>query len=271
MEDYYAILGVSSSASAAEIKRAFRKKAKELHPDIYAHAAVETSSTQEEHERALRQLIRAYEAVMDANKRSQFDFFYQKKQQHPVSFDYRHWLTEQTDPKNRAILIVFDLFHNNEDAAVSEFLRLRNHVHDFVFSDYFSREEFMDFGFVLAEELFFRNEYYESFLLLEHIITEENKKAYFRHFFPEVLILAHKLICEKIVHVFDDDSVLDCCEAAVAFGFPKADEAVLFKIMAEIYYRMGDTANSRMCAAEALRLHPRIRGSIKLKKMYKEL
>ncbi|MBN1617215.1 MAG: DnaJ domain-containing protein, partial [Spirochaetales bacterium] len=34
MEDCYQILGIPSSASASEIKRAFRRKAKELHPDI---------------------------------------------------------------------------------------------------------------------------------------------------------------------------------------------------------------------------------------------
>ncbi len=31
--DYYDILGISSSASATDIKRAFRRLAKKLHPD----------------------------------------------------------------------------------------------------------------------------------------------------------------------------------------------------------------------------------------------
>ena len=192
IEDYYEILNVSPSASTAEIKRAFRKKAKELHPDIPHN--VRNTSGKKANEQALMRLIRAYEALLDAKRRAEFDFFYNKVAKKDERFDYRTWLKEQTDPESRATLIFFDLFHNAEDEAVQEFLRLRSVQPSFSLRRYFSRGDFMDCGFVLAEELYFRNHYYESFLLLDLIIREEQKQAYFRHFFPEVLILARKLI-----------------------------------------------------------------------------
>lgn len=268
IEDYYRILSISPTATTAEIKRAFRKKAKELHPDIPRNAQSTANAKANEH--ALRQLIRAYETLLDARRRADFDFFYSKTVHQPDTFNYRRWLQEQPDLASKAALIFFDLFHNEEDDAVALFLQLRELHTGFSLRPYFSRGDFMDCIFVLAEELYFRDHYYESFLLLEKIIREEQKQDYFRHFFPEVLLLARKLIREKIVHTLSDDLVLDCCESALDFGLSKADQAEILKKMAEIYYRIGDFATADGCAEASQRLNPRIRGISKLKKNYQE-
>lgn len=268
IEDYYTILNISPSASIAEIKRAFRKKAKELHPDIPHN--VRYTGGKKSNEQALLQLIRAYEALLDAKRRAEFDFFYNKAAKKTESFDYRTWLKEQTDTESKAMLIFFDLFHNAEDEAVEEFLRIRVVQPSFSLRRFFNRGDFMDCGFVLAEELSFRNHYYEAFVLLEQIIREEQKQAYFRHFFPEVLILARKLIREKLIYMLADDLILDCCEAALDFGLSKADNAEILKKMAEIYYRMGDFTTGDGCAAASVRMNPRIRGIATLKKNYQQ-
>ncbi|MGP1577193.1 MAG: J domain-containing protein [Treponema sp.] len=264
MENYYAILNVSPTASASEIKRAFRKKAKELHPDIPQNSTRHT--TAQKNVQALKLLIKAYKGLLDEKHREESEFLYRGQQEkQPYCFNYREWLLAQTDIKNRVLLILFDLFHNFEDNAVQEFLRLRAGNSGFMLSDHFRREDFMDCGFVMAEELFFRNEYYESFLLLEQIISLEQQKPYFRHFFPEVLVLARKLIREKIIYTLADDLVLDCCESALNFGLSKFDKAEILKKMAEIYYRIGDIAKSRECIDEAYGLYPRLKGLSNIK------
>lgn len=65
-KDLYQILGVERDASEADIKRAFRHKARELHPDVN-----KSPNAEEE----FKELNEAYDVLSDANKRAQYDRF----------------------------------------------------------------------------------------------------------------------------------------------------------------------------------------------------
>ncbi|MDR2898099.1 MAG: J domain-containing protein [Spirochaetaceae bacterium] len=248
MKDCYKILGVPPSASAAEIKRSFRKKAKLLHPDV---ADTDTDAFQE--------LLKAYEILSDVQQRRAFDSSYMmaRETRHmEETFNYRMWLLSKNDDKTRATLIFFDLLHDREDDAVEEYRTRRNSPEGFTLASWFSREDFMDCGFILAEELFFREDYYESFLLLAEIIRLEREKSYFLHFFPEVISLTKDLLRNKIAFSVCDELALDSWETALDLGFPRKDEAFFFRRMAEAYERMGDIYTAGICLKEALRLDP---------------
>lgn len=64
MSDYYEILEVSKEASKEEIKAAFRKKARTLHPDV---------NKAPDAEEKFKELGKAYETLMDDNKRATYD------------------------------------------------------------------------------------------------------------------------------------------------------------------------------------------------------
>jgi molecular chaperone DnaJ len=63
--DYYELLGVSREADDAEIKKAFRKLARELHPDINRHDPGA--------EEKFKEVAEAYEVLTDSERRAIYD------------------------------------------------------------------------------------------------------------------------------------------------------------------------------------------------------
>jgi len=64
--DYYEILGVARTASAAEIKSAYRKLVKKYHPDIYKG---------EDADARIKEINEAYEVLGDEQRRAAYDRF----------------------------------------------------------------------------------------------------------------------------------------------------------------------------------------------------
>ncbi|HEY9752074.1 MAG TPA: J domain-containing protein [Coleofasciculaceae cyanobacterium] len=65
--NYYAILGVARDASVEEIKRSFRRLARQYHPDL--------NPGDKQAEDKFKDLNEAYEVLSDSSKRSQYDQF----------------------------------------------------------------------------------------------------------------------------------------------------------------------------------------------------
>lgn len=65
-DDYYKILGVSRDASDAEIKKAYRKLAREFHPD-------RNPNNKTEAENKFKKINEAHEVLSDHDKRAQYD------------------------------------------------------------------------------------------------------------------------------------------------------------------------------------------------------
>lgn len=65
--DYYEVLGIDKNATDEEIKRAYRKKAKECHPDLHPN--------DKEAEARFKELNEANEVLSDPDKRARYDQF----------------------------------------------------------------------------------------------------------------------------------------------------------------------------------------------------
>jgi DnaJ-class molecular chaperone len=66
--DFYEVLGVSATASAAEVKAAYRSRAKATHPDLNPRLAGQSSDAL-----AFKQVAQAYEVLKDAHTRAAYD------------------------------------------------------------------------------------------------------------------------------------------------------------------------------------------------------
>ncbi|PKB62502.1 MAG: molecular chaperone DnaJ, partial [SAR202 cluster bacterium Ae2-Chloro-G3] len=64
--DYYDILGVGRGVGEEDIRKAFRKKAMEFHPDRNKSAGAEDK---------FKEINEAYQVLSDSNKRAQYDRF----------------------------------------------------------------------------------------------------------------------------------------------------------------------------------------------------
>ena len=106
-KDYYEILGVNKSATQDEIKSAYRKLAKQFHPDVY-------KGDRKVAEEKFKEISEAYEVLADQEKRKRYDrggMEYAEETFGPQGFDWSQFTRKQD---------VEDIFGNS---SIFDFLR----------------------------------------------------------------------------------------------------------------------------------------------------
>ena len=247
MKNYYELLGVGHHASAGEIKKAFREKAKRLHPDIAGNAA----------EGEMRKLLTAYQTLSSEERRWEYDRVYSRfasglaaNAAATPSFDYRAWLHEQgDDPAIQAKLMFFELLNLEDDEAIA--LWRKNGGINFPLEKYLHRDDWLDCCFILAEELDRRRHCYEAFRLLAVVIREERRLPYFRHFTVEIEKFLREIVRFRLRAQVDDETWIECLETLLALGFPARDNACWIRLLAKTFSDLGDNAAAQQILREA--------------------
>jgi len=103
--DYYEILGVSKDATEKELKKAYRKLAKQYHPDTY-------QGDKKEAEDRFKEISEAYEVLIDKDKRAKYDQIGSRVADDafgPEGFDWSHF-THSRDVEDIFGSAIFDSF-----------------------------------------------------------------------------------------------------------------------------------------------------------------
>jgi curved DNA-binding protein CbpA len=260
LKDYYAVLGLTHDASQKEIKAAFRKKAKQKHPDSGGKDM-----------ESIRLVLEAYHVLSDAKGRWEYDKKYKPSSgiKNDTEFNYRQWLLERIEISEYAAkLIFYDLLHGLEDEALVLYQKLFMASSPVKLERFFDRSEAMDAEFCIAEEFAKRQRYKESYEILYKLIMMEKEKPLFGHFFDVVLEQFRLLVIKDMFQVMKKAEMLDILDEALKLHSSKENDALFFKCRAEILLSDGKISEARQAIKSAYTLSPRI---LSIKKLFTSL
>ena len=251
--NHYRILGISPRASAVEIKRSFRRRAKELHPDTALAGSDER----------MRSLIDAYEVLSDPQRRISYDRTHASLFR-TVTFDYREFLRQRRhDYVSQTKLIFYDLLNSHDEEALETYEQLLMAHIDL--RKYMSHDDFMDCSFLLAEAFERRGDLVRSADIYRRLYLYERERPYFRHFIDEVVDRLRILTCFKMVPHLPAEVVIAHIEVLIDLEISRKDSAFFHKKIAEIYSGNGDNDRAAVHLRRGLSLDTKLAGVKKLK------
>jgi tetratricopeptide (TPR) repeat protein len=257
--NYYEILGVKQTSSFQDVKRCFRQRAKELHPDLQMSP---TPDSDEE----MKLLLKAYDILSNPRKRQEYDrlfFIYYHDPQ--IQFNYREFLkSRKNDLTSQTQLIFYDLLHSRAEEALGLYERLSS-APSFKLHRYLSWGDYMDCAFLLAEAFDARGEYFKAFSLFKQLYMAELSRPYFRHFIEEVTERIKILVCTRMIRILPPNMTLGFLRELLSFNFSHKDKAYFYKKMAELYYALGDNKKAIRSLKRGLQFNKKLSGVKKLK------
>ena len=272
MDSHYDILGIAPEASAKEVKSAFRKQAKRLHPDLARANGARGAAAEggegggRSRDAAMRRLLEAYAVLSDPEKRRAYDRSLRRRAAEESGFDYRKFLKARPgDLESQAKLVVYDLLHRLEDEAIEVYEKSKA-FGDFRLERWLERGEAMDAEFCLAEEYERRERWLKAYSLYRRLIVMELEKPTFRYFFDVVLLRFRTLLLLKMPKVLDEEDFMDRLEEAAALDLPRRDRAQLLRKKAEVQLRRHETQAAIESLRRAAELEPRLAGLAALKR-----
>jgi len=263
LKDYYAILGLKPNCGRTEVRRAYRAKAKEVHPDMSG----------EEGTARFLALKEAYEVLAGKATREAYDLTWRatRKKGKVTDWDYRDFLSgKKDDPESLARLICYDLLHDLDGEAVELYDEAQTGGF-FSLRKYLEREDFMDYAFMLAEAYLEQDALVKAYRLFRGIAELEEEDPYFKHFYVEVLDRMAAIVRHSLPDDPDNRLRMAFVTDLVKLSYHPREEARLRKLLSELLAAEGRDEDAAREIFRAYELAPRLPGLEETVKTLREL
>ena len=258
MTTYYEILEIHHNAPREAVKTAFRAMAKRYHPDFHPDRNAWA------HDR-IQEVLRAYEVLFDDEKRAVYDRTLSRLEARRGNA-YRESLMKRAhDPAACCQLVFLDLLEGRGAEGLALYERMRISRRAFSLKDHMPFRDYLDCGFLVAEEFERQHRPRAAFEQYREICREDRSRNYFRHFRAEILLRMRNLLLQLLE--MDDHLAyaLDGFSGELAEGMNRRERAFLYKKIAERFCRAGKEGLAKLTLLAALQLHPKMGGVKKIR------
>jgi len=253
MIDHYEVLGVDRKATKAQIKRAFRRLVKQVHPD-------KNPKDKGEAVKKFRAIIAAYETLMDDRKRALYDRVLSKYDRRVTRFHGGNG-TGSPAKLSKFDLILSELLSGRIEEAIRIYEGLTGEKGNLDLTEHMDYPDARDCEFLLAEAYQSLCRYEEAARLYERSLEHERYRPYFNKFTEEVISRLKRIYSRLLTQSRVPELSLLYIQKLIFLGGSKRQIAWAYKKLAELYFEFGQMENARMTLKKAFELCPRLPGS----------
>ncbi len=240
-KNYYEVLGVSSSASEEDIRRTYRQKVLEAHPD-------KNPERREWAEGRIRELIVAYEILSDEATRRALDSFLRASGSSRANGE--PFFFHRETPGCRALMILHCLVSGDcaRGAKILDEME-EEYGRDFLY-DYLAHEDYLDCLFLLAEHHIREKSFLSAAERLRAFYHQECQARHPRHYLDQVIDLLRDLYLKKLPKILDPALQVTFLVEAGEFRLSRKDELRRLRLLIDT----AAASENRSTARAALQL-----------------
>lgn len=256
MSTHYTTLGINSTATRQQVKRAFRDMTKRFHPDRNAKRA-EWAHVQ------MKRILEAHRVLSDQILREEYDIRLAAQSaavRKPVS-NLKH-RREGDSLASQCERILFDLLSGQEDRAVENYEKLQHAGAELAHC--LELRDWVDCKFLLAEHYARRGRCREALALYEELHQSETAQKRFSHFIQEVRERIFNLCSRDLPSGASPTAAAEFYLRALGLDLPRPRKAFLHKKLAECYLELDDNDSALRHLRIAFQLKPDMKGATKI-------